>query len=170
MTDAHCPPEMQKVNTFTRADFLGSKNLPQNCVIHDKFSAIKSAWFATFQCETPGNSEKYQETVKNTRKQCETEWNSHRQRHLWFPAVVTNTWHLFTPPFTKFSTRIFTPVGKSLHEHCSHRSHLFASLQMVRFDLNFAITFHNFPYILQTFSWLFSHISNIFRTISRSSM
>ena len=26
-----------------QAAFLGSKNLPQNCVIHDKFSAIKSA-------------------------------------------------------------------------------------------------------------------------------
>ena len=76
-------------------------------------------------------SVKHQETVKNTRKQCETEWNSHKQRHFWFPAVVTNTWHLFTPPFITFSTRIFTPVGKSLHEHWSHRSHLFASLSTV---------------------------------------
>ena len=55
--------EMQKVNTFTQAAFLGSKNLHHNCMIHDKFSAIKSALFATLQCETPGNSEKYQETV-----------------------------------------------------------------------------------------------------------
>ena len=34
----------------------------------------------------------------------------------------------FTPPFITFSTRIFTPVGKSLHEQRSHRSHLFAAL------------------------------------------
>ena len=67
--------EMQKVNTFTQAAFLGSKNLPQNCVIHDKFSAIKSAWFATFQCETPGNSEKYQVTVWNSVNQSETVTN-----------------------------------------------------------------------------------------------
>ena len=35
--------EMQKVNTFTRAAFLGSKNLHKKCEIHDKFSTIKSA-------------------------------------------------------------------------------------------------------------------------------
>ena len=35
--------ELQKVNTFTQAAFLGSKNLPQKCVIHDNFSPIKSA-------------------------------------------------------------------------------------------------------------------------------
>ena len=87
----------------------------QKCVIRDisKLNRLK-------------NSVKHQETVKNTRKQCETEWNSHRQRHLWFPAVVTNTLHSFTPPFTKFSTRIFTPVGKSLHEHRSHLFHLWS--------------------------------------------
>ena len=34
----------------------------------------------------------------------------------------------FSPPFITFSTRIFTPVGKSLHEQRSHRSHLFAAL------------------------------------------
>ena len=103
----------------------------QKCVIRDisKLNRLK-------------NSVKHQETVKNTRKQCETEWNSHRQRHLWFPAVVTNTLHSFTPPFTKFSTRIFTPVGKSLHEHRSHRSHLFASLSspstfVIEFDYFF---------------------------------
>ena len=39
--------EMQKVKTFTLADFWGPKNLRQKCVIRDKFNAIKSAWFAT---------------------------------------------------------------------------------------------------------------------------
>ncbi len=39
----HAQPELQKVNTFTQAAFLGSKNLPQKCVIHDNFSPIKSA-------------------------------------------------------------------------------------------------------------------------------
>ena len=119
-------PEMQKVNTFTRAVFFRIQKFTpkvrdsrqiqcyQKCVIRDISKPNRLE-----------NSVKHQETVKNTRKQCETEWNSHRQRHLWFPAVVINTLHSFTPPFTKFSTRIFTPVGKSLHEH---RSHLFASL------------------------------------------
>ena len=36
-------PEVQKANTFTRAAFLGSKNLHKKCEIHDKFSTIKSA-------------------------------------------------------------------------------------------------------------------------------
>ena len=40
-------PELQKGNRFTLADFLGLKNLHQKCVIHDKFNATKSAWFAT---------------------------------------------------------------------------------------------------------------------------
>ena len=100
--------EMQKVNTFTRAAFLGSKNLPQNCVIHDKFSAIKSAWFTTFQCETPGNSEKYQETVWNRVKQSQTETllvSSCCHKHLTFIYTTLHnilhqdfypSWEIFT--------------------------------------------------------------------------
>ena len=34
----------------------------------------------------------------------------------------------FSPSFITFSTRIFTPVGKSLHEQRSHRSYLFPPL------------------------------------------
>ena len=67
--------ELQKVNILTQAAFLGSKNLHQTlkvrdsrqiqryqkCVIRDisKLNMLK-------------NSVKHQETVKNTRKQCET--------------------------------------------------------------------------------------------------
>ena len=62
---------MQKVNTFTRAAFLGSKTLHQKCVIAALLKVRDSRHFKTKQvekqCETPRNSEKYQETV-----QCET--------------------------------------------------------------------------------------------------
>ena len=88
----------------------------QKCVIRDKFNTKK----VKKQCETPRNSVKHQETV----------WNSHRHRHFWFPAVVKNIWHFFTPPFITFSTRIFTPVGKSLHQQRLYRLYLFASLIM----------------------------------------
>ena len=77
-------------------------------------------WNTKKQCETPWNSVKHHEAV----------WNSHRHRHFWFPAVVKNIWHFFTPPFITFSTRIFTPVGKSLHQQCLYRLYLFASLIM----------------------------------------
>ena len=65
-------------------------------------------------------------------------WNNHSHRHLWFPAVFTPPFitffkynfgeNIFSPPFITFFTRIFTPVGKSLHEQRSHRSHLFPPL------------------------------------------
>ena len=59
--------------------------------------------------------------VWNTRKQCKTQGIRVKQLE-----TVTDTFgfqllskHLtfFTPPFITFSTRILTPVGKSLHEH-----------------------------------------------------
>ena len=107
---------MQKVNTFTRAAFLGSKNLPQNCVIHDKFSAIKSAWFATFQCETPGNSEKYQETVWNRVKQSQTETllvSSCCHKHLTFIyTTLHNILHQdFYPSWEIFTRTLVAPVA-----------------------------------------------------------
>ena len=40
-------PEVEKVKTFTQADFLGPKNLHEKCVIRDKFNATQSARFAT---------------------------------------------------------------------------------------------------------------------------
>ena len=71
-------------------------------------------------------------------KQGETVWNNHSHRHLWFPGVFTPPFitffeynfgeFFFTPPFITFFTRNFTPVGKSLHEQRSHRSHLFPPL------------------------------------------
>ena len=57
---------------------------------------------------------------------------------MWFPGVFRPPFITFfeynfgeknfTPPFITFFTRNFTPVGKSLHEQRSHRSHLFPPL------------------------------------------
>ena len=35
------PPEVEKVETFTQAAFLGPKNLHQKCMIRDKFNATQ---------------------------------------------------------------------------------------------------------------------------------
>ena len=61
--------EVEKVKTFTQADFLGPKNLHEKCVIRDKFNATQSARFATNsipkrlrKCKTQGNIVKHKET------------------------------------------------------------------------------------------------------------
>ena len=70
-----------------------------------------------YQCETPGNSVKQSQTKTLLVSSC-------CHKHL----------KKFSPPFITFSTRIFTPVGKSLHEQRSHRSHLFAALVKIDGD------------------------------------
>ena len=58
--------EVEKVKTFTQADFLGPKNLHKKCVIRDKFNATQSARFTTNsipkRLKTQGNSVKHKET------------------------------------------------------------------------------------------------------------
>ena len=61
--------EVEKVKTFTQADFLGPKNLHEKCVIRDKFNATQSARFATNSIPKrlkntvkQGNSVKHKET------------------------------------------------------------------------------------------------------------
>ena len=66
--------EMQKVNTFTRAAFLGSKNLHQK--VRDSQQIQRYQKCVIRDISKPNrleNSVKHQERVKNTRKQCETE-------------------------------------------------------------------------------------------------
>ena len=79
---------LQSCKKIYTSVFLGLKNL------HQKYHM----WFMT----------------NSIPKRLKTVWNSHRHRHFWFPAVVKNIW-FFTPAFITFSTRIFTPVGNSLH-------------------------------------------------------
>ena len=62
--------EVEKVKTFTQADFVGPKNLHEKCVIRDKFNATQSAQFATNSIlkglkrrKTQGNRVKQGETV-----------------------------------------------------------------------------------------------------------
>ena len=65
--------EVEKVKTFTQADFLGPKNLHEKCVIRDKFNATQSARFATNsilkrlkKCKTQGNRVKQCEIITVT--------------------------------------------------------------------------------------------------------
>ena len=98
--------EMQKVNTFTRATFLGSKNLHQNCVIHDKFSGIKSAWIVTFQCETPGNRVKQSQTETLLVSSC-------CHKHLTFIyTTLHNILHQdFYPSWEIFTRALLAPLA-----------------------------------------------------------
>ena len=58
------PAELQKVNTFTQAAFLGSKNLHQKCVIHDKINPTKKCVIRDkFNTKGLENSVKDQETL-----------------------------------------------------------------------------------------------------------
>ena len=144
---------MQKVNIFTRAAFWGSKNLPQNCVIHDKFSAIKSAWFVTYQCETPGNSEKYQETVWNRVKQSQTETllvSSCCHKHLTFIyTTLHNILHQdFYPSWEIFTRASLAPLApfciSELSENACRifcRKYVKDSLQWTLYATNTTVVF-----------------------------
>ena len=111
--------ELQKSGFFRIQKFTpkvrDSRQLQPNkkCVIRDIsiLKRLKTVWNKRKQCKIPGNSVKQSQTKTLLVSSC-------CHKHL----------KKFSPPFITFSTRIFTPVGKSLHEQRSHRSHLFAAL------------------------------------------
>ena len=103
-------------------------------LINTVCQGCETVWSSVKHQETLWNPEKQWKTVWNTRKQCKIPGNSVKQSETVTDTdtfgfqLLSQTLEFFTPPFATFSTSFFTPVGKSLHEQCSHCSHLFAAL------------------------------------------